>query len=197
MDILIWTTLAFISGSIPFSVIVGRLAGGGDIRQVGDHNPGATNVLRATNWRWFALAVLLDALKGAIPVGLAWFGGSVQGWQLLPIAVAPILGHAFSPFLRGRGGKAVATTFGVWVGLTLGAVPTIFGLLLGLMYATITVSGWAVILSFGLLGIFIYSYYAPLWPQFFGIWLANFLILIWKHRNEIKQKPGIRRWWSA
>jgi glycerol-3-phosphate acyltransferase PlsY len=125
MDIVLWTLIAFLSGSIPFSVLVGRLAANVDIRKYGDHNPGATNVLRATGWGWGALAGLLDYLKGAVPVGIPWFLLGIHGWGIVPIALAPLLGHAYSPWLRFRGGKAVATTFGVWTGLTLGAGPVI------------------------------------------------------------------------
>ena len=67
MDIVLWTLIAFLSGSIPFSVIAGRVAADVDIRKYGDHNPGATNVLRATGWGWGALAGTLDYLKGAVP----------------------------------------------------------------------------------------------------------------------------------
>ena len=113
-----WFLLAFLCGSLPFSVWIGRLALGADIRQFGDANPGATNVLRAGGKGAAAVALLLDFLKGAIPVGLAHFQGGVNGWPLAAVAVAPVLGHAFSPFLGLRGGKAVAVTGGGWGGLT-------------------------------------------------------------------------------
>jgi glycerol-3-phosphate acyltransferase PlsY len=107
MNTLIWTLIAFIAGSLPFSVWVGRLALRTDIRRYGDHNPGATNVGRAGGWQWGALALLLDMLKGALPVGLAWYWGGLAGWALLPVALAPVLGHGYSPFLGFRGGKAL------------------------------------------------------------------------------------------
>lgn len=192
MQIFVWSLIGFLSGSIPFSVILGRLALGVDIRQVGDSNPGATNVLRAGGWGWAIPALLLDYLKAAIPVGIAWYGIGISGWYLVPVALAPIFGHAFSPWLHFKGGKAVATTFGTWTGLTIGAGPTILGLLLGAMYAFIANSGWAVITSMLLFGLFIWSQYSVIYPEFMAIWFGNLIILIWKHSRELRQPPNIR-----
>ncbi|HNT26212.1 MAG TPA: glycerol-3-phosphate acyltransferase [Anaerolineales bacterium] len=63
-----WCVASFLSGSVPYSVIVGYLAGAGDIRTQGDGNPGATNVGRALGRRWFIIAMQLDGFKGAIPI---------------------------------------------------------------------------------------------------------------------------------
>ena len=122
---LLWAILSFFAGALPLSVWVGRLAAQRDIREVADHNPGATNVLRTGGFGWFIVAMSLDISKAAVPVGLATqiFGWS--GWPLLLIALAPPLGHAFSPFLGGKGGKAVAAVFGVWIGLTIWQLPVV------------------------------------------------------------------------
>jgi acyl-phosphate glycerol 3-phosphate acyltransferase len=102
-----------------------------DIRQFGDGNPGGTNVWKAGGPRWGITAILLDGLKGLIPVSLALYQGEVSGWWVFPVSLAPIMGHVFSPFLNFRGGKALATTFGVWTALTLYQVPIVFGISLG------------------------------------------------------------------
>lgn len=136
--------------------------------------------------------MFLDYLKGVIPVGLAWFTFGVEGWAIVPVALAPVLGHAYSPFLRGRGGKAVATTFGVWTGLTVGAGPILLGLLLGVMFAVFTISGWAVLLTMLSFGAFVVTYYAPAHPEFVGVWLGNLLLLVVKHWSELTRPPGIR-----
>lgn len=194
--------LAFLAGALPFSVWVGRLALRTDIQEYGDHNPGATNVLRAGGPRWGGLALLLDCLKAAIPVGLVHFGLGWDGWPLALVAVAPVAGHAFSPFLRFRGGKAVAATFGAWVGLTVWEGPTVLGLLLGLFFAFIAASGWAMILAFlGLLAYFVLvpasfnplDLRPPLVPTLFVAWLGHFLILAWKHRSELAHWPVLRK----
>ena len=110
MTTLIWIIIAFMCGALPFSVWVGKLALHTEIRNYGDHNPGATNVIRAGGWKWGVPALLLDYLKGAIPVGIAYFVVGLDGVSLVLVALAPVLGHAFSPFLGFHGGKAVAVT---------------------------------------------------------------------------------------
>jgi glycerol-3-phosphate acyltransferase PlsY len=72
---LIWTVLGFASGALPFSIWIGQLALNADIRRYWDGNPGATNVLRAGGKGWALLAAVLDMLKGALPVALAYVRG--------------------------------------------------------------------------------------------------------------------------
>jgi glycerol-3-phosphate acyltransferase PlsY len=192
VDALFLTLIGFFLGSIPFSLLIGRWAAAIDIRQVGDHNPGATNVLHAAGVVWFIPALLLDYLKGAIPVGLAYFFAGVDGWQIIPVALAPILGHAFSPWLGFRGGKAVATTFGVWTGLTVGTGPIILGILLVLMFAVVTISGWAVLYAFMIFGVFIYRSYFPVYPSFMVVWGLNAVLLLWLQRADLAHKPTLR-----
>lgn len=194
IDTFIWFISAFLSGSLPFSVWVGRLALHTDIRRYGDGNPGASNVLRSGGKGWGALALLLDVLKGTIPVGLAYFWAGLTGWPLVAVALAPVLGHAFSPLLRFRGGKAVAVTFGIWAGLTIGAVPILLGLALGLWFAAVAVAGWAVILA--MFSLLIYLLFVQPEPVLLAIWAGNTLILAWKHRADLTQIPGLRPWLS-
>jgi acyl phosphate:glycerol-3-phosphate acyltransferase len=118
--------LGYVLGSIPFGLILTRLAGVGDIRRLGSGNIGATNVLRTGNKGLAAATLLLDGLKGAAAVALAaWLGGHEA---VLWAGLGAVLGHAFPVWLAFRGGKAVATSFGVliaaaWpVGLSAGAV---------------------------------------------------------------------------
>ncbi len=195
MLIATWGLLAFFSGALPFSVWIGKFALRTDIRRYGDANPGATNVFRAGG-KWIGgVALLLDFLKGALPVGLAHLQGGLTGWPLVAVALAPILGHAFSPFLRFKGGKAVAVTGGVWCGLTLWEGPTVAGLLLGLAYWLIAVDGWAVLTA--LLGLLLYLLLTPDdwngWAARPSTWvilavgIGNLLILAWKHRMDLRQ----------
>lgn len=191
MAVIFWGFVGFISGAIPFSLITGRLAARLDIREVGDQNPGAWNVMRAAGWRWGAVALLLDYLKGAIPVGYAFFYLGMTGWEIVPVAISPILGHAFSPFLKFNGGKAVATTFGVWSGLTIGTGPILLGALLGLFYILLDSSGWSVMITLVLFGSFVINYYTSA-PEFIWIWLGNLIVVFWKHHSELRKFPGIR-----
>ena len=117
MDVLLWTAFSFLFGALPFSVWIGRL-NGVDIRQFGDHNPGATNVLRGTGSKvWFMIAVMCDIGKGVVPAALAYHYFGWTDLRLVPVGAAAILGHAFSPFLNFNGGKTIATTGGVWMGI--------------------------------------------------------------------------------
>jgi len=109
--------LPFLFGSVPFGLLITASAGLGDIRNIGSGNVGATNVLR-TGRKGLALATLLaDAGKGAAAVIIAQFLG---GDSLLPMiaAVAVVLGHMFSPWLKFKGGKGVATAIGVILALS-------------------------------------------------------------------------------
>jgi glycerol-3-phosphate acyltransferase PlsY len=136
LQIIFWTGAGFLLGSVPFSVLLSRGLGGEDPRVQADGNPGAFNAWKSAGWKAGIPAILLDFFKGAIPVGTAFYGVGISGISLLPVALAPILGHAFSPFLRFRGGKSLAVTFGVWAGLTFGEGALVLGLFFGLFYVT-------------------------------------------------------------
>ena len=191
MNIFLWSLFGFILGSLPFSVWIGQLALRKDIRKVGDHNPGATNVMRAGGFAWYAAALVLDITKGALPVGLATYVAGIDGWPLIPIAIAPPLGHAFSPFLKFRGGKAVAASFGVWIGLTLWKIPLVSLLLLSLFALLITPAGWAVMLTLAGMGLAIWLWLVD--PVLIGVLLANAILLIYTHRYDLRQRPRLRK----
>jgi glycerol-3-phosphate acyltransferase PlsY len=186
----IWFTLAFFSGALPLSLWLARLAIAVDLRQVGDGNPGAANVWRAGGAVWGLTAVLLDFFKGAVPVGLAHFRFGASGLTLAAIALAPIIGHAYSPLLKGRGGKALAVTFGIWAGLTLWVVPLALGLLFSLWLALLTVEGWAVVA--GMLSLVPLLLGLDADPTWWLVWAGNLVLLIWKHRADLRQKPHPR-----
>ena len=104
---------AFWAGAIPFGVLIARRRGV-EIREHGSGNIGATNVTRVLGARAGAIVLALDALKGALPTAVALAGGAAP-WTTALAGGAAILGHCFSPFLGGRGGKGVATAFGVFL----------------------------------------------------------------------------------
>jgi acyl phosphate:glycerol-3-phosphate acyltransferase len=142
-----WSILGFISGSIPFSYLLAKLISGKDVRDYGDGNPGAVNAFKAAGWRIGLLALLSDYLKAALPVGIAHFILGINGWEIVPVAIAPVLGHAFSPFLKGRGGKAVAATFGMWTGLTLAEGPVVLGLFYIALVFSLDSDAWSTVLG--------------------------------------------------
>ena len=119
--------LAYIIGAIPFGQIISRKIAGIDITLKGSGNIGATNVAREIGIKWGLLTLLLDLFKGFIPVFIIKnFIIDFEGIFLFTIAIAVILGHRFSPFLRFKGGKGVATAFGIF--LALSPVSTIISL---------------------------------------------------------------------
>lgn len=108
--------LAYLIGSVSFAVLVSKLFGLHDPRRFGSGNPGATNVLRTGNKTAAVLTLLGDCLKGTVAVCLAkWLGA--DDVVLACVVLAAFCGHVFSIFLRGKGGKGVATALGVLLGL--------------------------------------------------------------------------------
>ena len=189
---LIWAFIGFISGAIPFSVLLARRFAQQDISRVGDGNPGAANAWRAGGWRVGVLALVLDFLKGALPVGLARFLVGVDGSALVPVSLAPVVGHAFSPFLRGRGGKAIATTFGIWCGLTLYEAPSVLGVCMILSYFAQTVDAWGAVLA--MLGLGVYLLARQAGAVLLVIWSGNLAILVWKHRRALREPIRLSPW---
>ena len=116
MDILIVILFSYLSGSIPFGLILTKIFGGQDIRNVGSGNIGATNVLRTGNKFLAALTLLLDISKGYIPVIIAqqYFPGLIQLSCLLAF-----FGHIFPVWLKFKGGKGVATYLGILLALSI------------------------------------------------------------------------------
>ena len=111
--VIVSCVLAFIFGSIPFGYVIGKLKGV-DVRQHGSGNIGATNVSRVLGKKYGALVLFLDALKGALPVLILKILELPLEYQVLSGFFA-ILGHCFSPFLKFKGGKGVATGLGVFL----------------------------------------------------------------------------------
>lgn len=113
---------AYLLGAIPFGLLIG-LAHGVDVRTQGSRNIGATNVGRALGRKWGFVCLALDILKGFLPTVVAslWWGGAraePRGQLLvLGVALAAVLGHVFPVYLGFRGGKGVATTIGVALGV--------------------------------------------------------------------------------
>lgn len=113
--------LGYLLGSIPNALWIGKVFLGKDVREHGSKNTGATNAARVLGIKYGILTLVLDVLKGAIPTYLALKYGDLMSDSLnngILVGIISILGHTFSIFLKFRGGKAVATTLGVFVVLT-------------------------------------------------------------------------------
>ncbi len=176
--------LSFLSGSIPFGKIFSMMKGI-DIQKVGSGNIGATNVSRALGWKIGVLVLFLDALKGGVPVFLVLkfypFLAPDAGW----VAFSAILGHCFSPFLKGKGGKGVATGLGAFSILSPYSVLMAAGIFLIIVTTTrfVALGSLLASLSFGVfLGLFFEARANLLLPVFSAIALIWFL-----HSSNIRR----------
>lgn len=189
---LLATVAAYLIGSLSFAVIVSRVMGLNDPRTYGSKNPGATNVLRSGSKAAAVVTLLLDALKGWLPVVLVkWFGtayGLGDGTVAL-VGLAAFLGHLFPVFFRFVGGKGVATALGVLVGIS-----PILGLGAGLTWLII-----AYFFRFSSLASLAAAVFAPVyyvfgdgvaWPMDKFILIAVAImsgLLIWRHAENISR----------
>lgn len=118
MKVVLYVCLGYLSGNIMYAYWVPKLLKGVDVRDYGaDHNPGAANATLACGLPMGILCAVLDILKGTVPVTLALHVSDITGWALVPIVLAPVVGHAWPLLIPGKGGKAIATSFGVFIGL--------------------------------------------------------------------------------
>jgi acyl phosphate:glycerol-3-phosphate acyltransferase len=191
-EVLYWSLFGYLLGSIPFSLLMGRLFAKRDIRTVGDGNPGGTNAVKAGGLRAGIPAIVLDIGKGFLPVFLAQKYG-LTSWSLLPVCLAPSLGHAFSPFLHFKGGKALGATGGVWVGLVgLWAFP-IYGALAIPAALLQSEDAWSA--NAGMLSLLGYAIlFGEPWMVVFAV--LNAILIVWTHRHALVRPPQIRLWIS-
>lgn len=193
-NIVLLAVLGYLIGAIPFSFLVGRLLIRKDIRTVGDGNPGGTNVIKAGGIPAGILAIALDIGKGFLPVYLAGQQGVTSGWAMIPVVLAPILGHATQPFLRSRGGKALGTAGGAWAGVIGLWVFWNFTVMALLALVFVKDHAWASIIG---------SFSLILWAVFVdgSAWMIvlsilTVMLLLWTHRREITKAPRLRPWLS-
>jgi glycerol-3-phosphate acyltransferase PlsY len=191
--------LAFFLGSIPFGLLLVRVLTGKDLRKIGSGNIGATNAARAFSKKVrvpiFLLIYLLDASKGLLPTLVFLSPEAPLGGKVL-VGLAAILGHCFSPFLGFRGGKGVATTSGVLLGLDwlafligLAAFFIIFGI-------TRVVALGSLALGLGLaLSLILENPEQALGARLpltsFGLFVV--LFLFWTHRGNLKRLRAAKR----
>ncbi len=187
MMTLLWIAASFLMGSLPFAVWLGRLAGA-DPRRVGDGNPGMTNAWKAGGWKLGLPVLMLDFAKGFIPVFLARWTWDWSGWPLVAVTLAPVLGHRFSPFLGGRGGKGMMSLLAVWAGLTLWQGPLVIGsmLILGTLGLRLH-DGWTLGLAlFALLPAILLSNWG--WEAL-ALWVFSALMIWVGYRHTLLWPP--------
>ena len=195
METIAWIAIGLLLGSLPFAYWVGRMILRKDIRKYGDGNPGATNVFNAGGAIPYILAVLLDAFKAALPVWLAQQVSHLSGWQLSLVAIAPLVGNAFSPFLRFRGGTGVAALYGAWLGLTGWVGPVVIAVSFGVLFIFIRETPWCVILGMIL---FLAFLVAAMYSPFLTIaWAGHEAIMGYNRRQYFTRPPKLQKWLTS
>ncbi len=172
--------LAYLIGSIPVGVLVGK-AFGFDPREVGSHNIGMTNVGRAGGKTAATLTFAGDVLKGLIPI-LIGYALQVSDGGLALIALATLLGAIYSVFLGFSGGRGVAAAFGIWLGLAPASVaPILLAVFLVVLALSRIVSFASICAAFALpIAVALCSY-----EQFFLVSLVMTALVVWRHRENI------------
>ena len=179
--LMLWALAGYLLGSVPFGIVVSRLFGLGDLRQLGSGNIGATNVLRTGNKTAAALTLILDSGKGAATVLIVRALAAEDAVQLA--AVAAFLGHCFPVWLRFKGGKGVATFLGILLAyaLPLGAAACATWLVM------------AVVLRISSLSALTAALLSPVWaallglPEAVAMTLALATLIFARHRANIER----------
>ncbi len=188
LKFIIFAVLAYLMGSLPNGVYIGKKVKGIDIRDYGSGNSGATNAYRVLGAKYGIMVLIADALKGYIPVMLAGVSG-VQGLPLLLVGIIAIVGHSLSFFLNFKGGKGVATSLGVFLYLVPQVMLIIIATFIAIVYFTRYIS-LASIIGAGLLPLLVV--FMPLRdgierPSMFMISLILGLFVIYRHRSNIRR----------
>jgi len=177
--------LAYLMGATPTSYVAGRLGRGIDLRRHGSHNLGATNVYRVLGWRYAIPVGLIDMVKGVVPVAILGPWSNGPAWFTVALGIAAVLGHMFSPYVRFRGGKGVATAAGVFLALA----PLAVLISLVIWGATLWLSGYVSVASVTVALLF------PVWVWLteqgepYTLWAAIVLalLLVYAHRGNIER----------
>jgi acyl phosphate:glycerol-3-phosphate acyltransferase len=172
--------LGYLLGSIPFGLLLAKLAGLGDLRQIGSGNIGATNVLRTGNKGLAALTLLLDLLKGTAAVWVGWHFGP---YAAMAAGLGAFLGHLFPVWLGFRGGKGVATYIGVLLGLYWPAAAAFCAIWLIVAFATRYSSLAALVASAASVGMLVLT---SQW-RLAGLFLLLTLLLYIRHAANIER----------
>jgi len=183
-EMLLAVALGYLLGSIPFGLVLTRLAGKGDVRAIGSGNIGATNVLRTGSKLLAALTLVLDCLKATAAVLLAQ---RLLGSEAGPVAGAgALIGHLYPLWLRFRGGKGVATFLGVLIPL-LPIAAIVYAAVWILLLLTIRISSVAGMSAAASAPITAFILHSMLFPMLLGF----AVLVLWKHReNILRLKAG-------
>lgn len=173
--------VAYLVGSIPNALWIGKVFKGLDVRNYGSGNVGATNASRVLGWKLGVLVLSLDVLKGSVFVYIAKLI-NLDDIYLVLVSLAPILGHSYSIYLKFKGGKAVATSLGVFTVL----VPKVILVLLVIFLITVFLTQYVSVASITvalLLPIFTFILYNNTIYTIFSLIIG--LLVVYKHKSNI------------
>lgn len=175
--------LSFIFGSIPWGYIIGK-AKGVDLRKVGSGNIGTTNVMRVLGKKEALLTLILDILKGFLPVILVKSTSYSENITVVSaVGIFAILGHCFTPFLKFKGGKAVATSIGVLLAV-MPSVAAVTVLIWIITFKISRISSLSALVAFSLLPVNVYLF-GP--SEFFYFSLILLFVIYIRHIQNIKR----------
>jgi glycerol-3-phosphate acyltransferase PlsY len=189
-QVIILSLAAFWLGACPFSVWVGHKLLGREIREYGDGNPGAANVMRAGGRKSFGLAMFLDIAKGFPFVFMAHAVWGLPDMVVVVVGLSAILGHAFSPFLGFKGGKSVAVTGGVLFALPSPVVLFAFIVFIFIAFLFIERDAWTVIVAAAGTLVYLVVTRGNSWES--ALMLGVLVILTIKHFADLKTVPTHR-----
>ena len=193
VEVIVTAIIAYLIGSINFSVILSKKMAGFDVREKGSGNAGTTNMLRTVGKKGAAITLICDILKGVVAILIAiliekMVEGS-NGALLVQVAgVAVILGHTFPIFFKFKGGKGVATSLGVLImsNWQIGLICLVFALILIILTQMVSVGSIAAAILYPVLTIFIpQNYIIPGNYIIYSIVLA--VIIVFNHRENVKR----------
>ena len=177
-----------------YSYYLAKLSGV-ELNDIGDGNPGVSNLWKAAGWKYGAAGMVLDYFKGILPLLIFILTGFIANRYVISVAaLAGVAGHAFSPFLKFRGGKGITTTFGAWTMMTKWEGPLILGGILGTLYLIargrkkiLTAGQDAMIVLFALAGLLLYTLFNVLRGNYplIILYLGNLLIIFYRHSREL------------
>ena len=179
-----WCLAAYLLGSIPTALLVARVFAGTDLRQFGSRNLGATNLYRLLGWKGAVPAGLFDVAKGLVPVLLA-LTYATPLWFALVVGACAVLGHVFSPWVRFKGGKGVATAAGVFLGLA----PLSILAALAMFAVVVRLSGYVSLGSMSAAAIF-FATVPLIYPGNTMLLISGavvFLFIVYTHRANISR----------
>jgi acyl phosphate:glycerol-3-phosphate acyltransferase len=181
----LWIAAAYLMGGIPTSYLAGKRGRGIDLREHGSGSLGATNAYRVLGWKYAVPVGLFDVAKGAVPVVLLGRWPNGPAWLPVAVGTAAVAGHVFSPYVRFKGGKGVATAAGVFLALAPLAIAISIGIWCGVLW----VSGYVSVASLAAVGSF------PVWarlarpdaPYTFWASVVVALLIVVAHRSNIRR----------